>query len=115
MTKRKMESLRRRLEKLRVEIEQSLRTQEEEYRELSAENLVEVIDEAQTRMETQLHDVVRVHDERRLTRVRAALRRIREGAYGACLACGSKIDLGRLDARPEAAFCIGCERKQEKG
>lgn len=114
MTKRKMESLRKRLEKLAAEIEQSLRTQEEEYRELSAETTVEVIDEAQTRMETQVQEVVLMHDERRLTRVRAALQRVREGTFGACLLCGSQIDPGRLDARPEAAFCIDCERKQEK-
>jgi len=40
--------------------------------------------------------------------VRRALERIDEGTYGECAQCGSEIAEGRLEARPEAALCIGC-------
>ncbi len=40
--------------------------------------------------------------------VRRALERIDAGTYGECTRCGEPIAEGRLEARPEAALCIGC-------
>lgn len=40
--------------------------------------------------------------------VTRALERIAEGTYGTCVQCGAEIAEGRLEARPEAALCIGC-------
>ena len=39
--------------------------------------------------------------------VRRALERIEDGIYGECIKCGEQIAEGRLQARPEAALCIG--------
>ena len=46
--------------------------------------------------------------------VLAALARIDEDTYGQCLDCGIEIPEGRLDARPEAARCVGCQSKWAK-
>ncbi len=48
----------------------------------------------------------------RLERVRAALERFDEDPedFGVCPRCGEDIGLGRLRARPEAVFCVGCAR-----
>ncbi|HEX2153039.1 MAG TPA: TraR/DksA C4-type zinc finger protein [Acidimicrobiia bacterium] len=40
-----------------------------------------------------------------------ALRRLEEGKYGRCLACGRPIEEERLEALPEARFCL--EHQQE--
>jgi len=40
--------------------------------------------------------------------IRRALERIAGGTYGECTRCGNDIAPGRLDARPDAAFCIEC-------
>lgn len=37
-----------------------------------------------------------------------ALERLANGTYGQCVQCGQDIAPGRLEARPEAALCIGC-------
>ena len=37
-----------------------------------------------------------------------ALRRIEDGTYGICLACGTRISGARLAAVPEAERCSGC-------
>jgi DnaK suppressor protein len=50
--------------------------------------------------------------QRRL--VTDALVRIERGAYGVCADCGSAIPEGRLDARPEAARCVGCQSKWDR-
>ncbi len=46
----------------------------------------------------------------RLERVHAALERFAEDPedFGICPACGDDIGLGRLRARPESVFCVGC-------
>jgi len=43
-----------------------------------------------------------------------ALSRIEENSYGQCVDCGHEIPEGRLDARPEAARCVGCQSKWAK-
>lgn len=45
---------------------------------------------------------------REIASVTRALERIAEGTYGECTRCGAGIAPGRLEARPEAALCIGC-------
>jgi DnaK suppressor protein len=46
--------------------------------------------------------------------VLAALSRIDEDSYGKCVDCGHEIPEGRLDARPDAARCVGCQAKWAK-
>ena len=53
-----------------------------------------------------------VQSQRRL--VLAALVRIDHGDYGTCADCGKPIPEGRLDARPEAARCVGCQSKRDR-
>jgi len=46
--------------------------------------------------------------------VLAALGRIEENTYGRCVDCGADIPEGRLDARPDAARCVGCQAKRAR-
>jgi DnaK suppressor protein len=45
---------------------------------------------------------------RELSEIDEALRRIAEGKYGRCLACGGPMGLQRMRALPEARYCVGC-------
>ena len=53
-----------------------------------------------------------VQTQRRL--VLDALVRIEHGSYGLCADCAKPIPEGRLDARPEAARCVGCQSKRDR-
>ncbi len=48
-----------------------------------------------------------------LGRVDDALRKMEEGTYGWCDACGGPIEPGRLEAVPYAALCYRCQREQD--
>ncbi|MGH3285820.1 MAG: TraR/DksA family transcriptional regulator, partial [Streptosporangiaceae bacterium] len=61
------------------------------------------------RVEAILHSARSQRDE-----VLAALVRIEEKTYGRCVACGGEIPEGRLDARPDAARCVGCQAKRAR-
>ncbi|MCF3593907.1 TraR/DksA C4-type zinc finger protein [Rhodobacteraceae bacterium LMO-12] len=46
-----------------------------------------------------------------ITRIRAALKRMRDGEYGACTVCGDEISEARLDVVPDTPFCKSCAAK----
>jgi DnaK suppressor protein len=49
-----------------------------------------------------------------LRQVRAALDRIADGTYGACLQCEEEISPKRLKAVPWATLCIGCQEQADR-
>ena len=44
-----------------------------------------------------------------LALVDAAIERLENGTFGACVRCGQPIAPGRLEVLPWAAHCIGCQ------
>jgi RNA polymerase-binding protein DksA len=54
------------------------------------------------------------NEERLLAAIDGALRRIDEGTYGICQACGNPIAVERLEALPYTTQCIDCKRKEER-
>lgn len=57
-----------------------------------------------------------IESERQMLRdIDSALTKIEEGTYGICEATGRVINRARLQAKPEARYCIEYARKLEKG
>jgi len=52
--------------------------------------------------------------EAELADVEWALRRLADGSYGTCQACGRSIGAARLDARPATRFCIEDQSRKER-
>ena len=52
-------------------------------------------------------------ERRRLVEVEDALRRIAEGGFGACEACGQAIDPARLIAVPWTRLCLSCAVRRQ--
>ncbi len=52
--------------------------------------------------------------ESALREVDEALARLAAGSYGRCVDCGARIPEARLEARPQAARCIDCQRRVER-
>ena len=50
---------------------------------------------------------------RHLEEVEAALGRFEHGTYGRCQRCGERIEWARLEAHPQAALCMSCQRRHE--
>lgn len=53
-------------------------------------------------------------DRQRLSEIEEALRRMDEGSYGVCVACGEDIPRERLLALPTALRCSACQLASEK-
>ena len=52
-------------------------------------------------------------EARELAQVELALRRIKQGKYGTCDGCDTKIPVARLDVLPYSVTCIKCKRDAE--
>jgi DnaK suppressor protein len=52
-------------------------------------------------------------EAKELAQVERALRRLKQGTYGKCEGCGSKIPVVRLNALPYSTLCIKCQREME--
>jgi DnaK suppressor protein len=50
-----------------------------------------------------------------LALVDAALARLDDGSFGACVRCGKPTSVARLEALPWAAYCIDCQRIVDRG
>jgi DnaK suppressor protein len=48
------------------------------------------------------------HERKIVDEIRSALKRLNEGEYGVCEACGDEVGEKRLLARPTARHCIDC-------
>lgn len=49
-----------------------------------------------------------------VTKIEDALKRLDQGRFGICEACGGKISEKRLQHRPVTTRCIRCKEKQER-
>jgi len=50
-----------------------------------------------------------------LVDTRIALSKLKIGKYGICEKCGNRIDRARLEALPQARYCVDCEKKIGEG
>jgi RNA polymerase-binding transcription factor len=53
-------------------------------------------------------------DLRKLRLIDSALSRVKNGRFGLCMRCGTRIPEERLEAIPYALMCIDCKSSEEK-
>ena len=83
-----------------------------------ARDLAEPLNRDSSEQAVEMEDDVALEQQaaliaREVASVRRALTRIENGTYGSCARCGEEIASKRLEARPEAALCIDCARKEQ--
>lgn len=61
----------------------------------------------------EMHSHLAELDSRELTQIDRAMTRLKQGTYGLCEICQSKIPVGRLNALPYTTLCIECQRDLE--
>lgn len=85
------------------------------HRAESGQEVTDFKDLAQNEADTVVHDLQHGHAIDELDAVRAALRRLAQGSYGLCQACGEGIEVARLQAMPTALRCMRCQTEAERG
>lgn len=107
---------RERLEAMRGQIDRSILVLQGEHPagRLAVDSPQDPADAGTTLSETDRTEAALAAVQSQLRLVLEALGRIERGVYGMCADCGKPIPEGRLDARPEAARCVGCQAKRDR-
>ena len=121
MNKRKMTTLRNRLEGRKAEIESDVSYMADEMRSIGVEQEDEngalgnhIAEDGASVAEAERIVTVTEDLQDILAQVDAALERMNEGTYGVCQRCGQKIGEERLEAFPYVAYCITCQEIMER-
>jgi len=115
MDKRKIETYKKRLVAKQDDILRIVTKANHDGREADEEMAQDIVDKAASSY-TKEFLFHQSDDQRRILQlVNEALKRIGEGNFGQCLACGQEVQSKRLEAVPWARHCIECQEKQEKG
>jgi DnaK suppressor protein len=121
MNKRQQETLRKRLEARRAEIETDMSYMAAEMRSIGVDQDEEngslgnhIADDGSNVAEAERIVTVSEDLHQILAQVNAALERMTEGTYGTCLRCGQPIGAERLKAFPYVAYCIECQSLVER-
>lgn len=110
MTKNELNRYREVLETKQAELSRVLRNREG----IAIEKSPDALDEVQHAAERELAIRNLDRESNLLRNVRAALRRLDEGAYGICLHCEEEISPKRLNAVPWTAYCIQCQERADR-
>jgi len=86
---------------------------EDEREEIPSDN--HPADVATSTVDREIDYTLEENEERLLAAIDTALKRIEDGNFGTCRACGQEIALERLEALPYTTQCIDCKRKEERG
>ena len=74
-----------------------------DFKDLAGDEAAAAVDEAQAE-----------HAAHELEDILAARRRLADGTYGLCRACGEPIGLERLRTLPATSYCVGCQFLHEQ-
>lgn len=77
--------------------------------ETIAADVTDQKDTAQRHQRGEMSDAQERRDRDELEQVEAALKRLDDGVYGDCSACGESIALQRLQVQPAAPRCAACQ------
>lgn len=105
--------LRRRLEVSERDLQSQLQELQREVREEGVGYSNHMADAATEVFEQQLDMGLAKQLKQSYAAVKEALGKFDDGTYGLCESCGTRIELARLEAVPEARFCLACQSRRE--
>jgi DnaK suppressor protein len=108
---------RKRLEEMRAELDRTISVLQDDQPSPAGDrdNPQDPADAGTNLSEADRTEAMLLAAKRQRTEVAEALGRVDEGTYGTCIDCGKPIPEGRLEARPEAARCVACQAKHDRG
>ena len=113
LTGAEAEELHRELVALRDELARALDDSREAVKPVDLDEPIGRISRMDAIAQQNMAKANRRSSQLRLQQVEAALLRCENGEYGDCLECGETVGFARLEVRPEAPLCIGCQGLRE--
>ena len=106
--------LRHRYAEIWTDVRRELQKRDEQRYEDLIQGVGDIEDEATADLLVDLNLAEINRDIEELRAVHAAIARLTRGEYGQCQSCGIEIPAARLEAVPQAAFCVDCQARRER-
>ena len=113
LTEQQQAELHQALLDLRTELQQLLENSSDGAQPVSLDEPIGRLSRMDAMQQQSMVQANRRTAQTRLTRIEAALRRHSVDEYGLCMGCEEDIGYARLQAQPEAPFCIDCQSNKE--
>lgn len=113
MTEDQLSFYKSQIEQQIIELEERLNAQASNAIAIDANEMADEIDRACIEEARRLELNRLEHDKLTLRKLGGALKRINDGDFGYCGACGDEISFQRLRARPESYYCVECQSVKE--
>ena len=81
---------------------------------ISSDEMIDEVDFGAAKVEQAMSLRLKERESKFMEKISAALKRITDGTFGACQACGEEIALRRLEARPMSSCCVQCQEKRDR-
>ena len=114
LDERQVAELRRRLDEREAELEGAIGELRDALANPATPEVRDSVEDGDTRNAASVSLVQLQRQEEALRELRHARDRMHQGDYGRCEECDEPIPFGRLQARPEARFCLKHEEEWEK-
>ena len=114
MTAKQTKELKKRLLKLREELSGMLSDSLESSKPVGLDQPIGRLSRMDALQQQSMTQASRRAAEIRISKIDNALNRIKRDDYGYCLECEEEISFARLQANPEAPFCLDCQSGKEK-
>ena len=114
MQKSELEYFKGILKDRKAQILKNLSGVEEEMTELQTQELSDEGDFASANSDTLVESAIITQQQKELSEIENALRKIDNGEYGVCEMCEDPIGFQRLKVKPHAIYCIDCREIVEK-
>lgn len=114
MNKKEMEPYRQLLLDLKQKLIKEVLVNQEASNESTEGDVLDLADLASDSYDKDLANSLSETERARLAAVEQALKRVDQGTYGLCDACGKAIPLPRLKVLPFAKFCVQCQQEEER-
>lgn len=111
MTEAKLNSFKKQLQELEVELTSAIEQSEDTTNPISPDSSLGRLTRLDALQSQQMSFEARRRLKKRLRNVQKALELIEEGNYGVCVKCKTEIPEGRLESMPEARVCVECAAK----
>jgi DnaK suppressor protein len=113
MNRKSLESFAAELRRRRSELWKEVSDAEHDLSDLAENQDPEFEERAREETDAQVLDRLDNRGKHEIEEIDAALSRIADGSYGACVECGDEIAVERLRAVPETDLCVDCAAQVE--
>ncbi|CAA6814540.1 MAG: C4-type zinc finger protein, DksA/TraR family [uncultured Sulfurovum sp.] len=108
LNKEELETFKKELEKMKLQIQSNLDNSSLEMNTLRDNEPKDEGDYASVERGQSLANTLMDKQVQKLAAIERSLKRIQNGTYGICEACGEKINVERLKVKVFADYCISC-------